>query len=311
MKREFELCSYKLNCPNFKTDFVKKTTTKLPPFELIKSKKEVFMLFDIPLISKKYYLKLSIPINEYEKRVEKIDKKLLESLIVKIFIIILTSIIFSFYVLKPLKKAYEINEEFIKDILHDFNTPISSIKANLYSLKKLNQENKYIKRIEANINSILYLQKNLQSFLNSTPKTNQEFDLKELIEKELQLFNSLYPHIKIENHLPKITLNTNEEAFKSIISNILSNAFKYNKKEGFVKIYKQNEYLVIEDNGRGIKNPDKIFERFYKESQRGIGIGMNIVKKLCDELNIDIKIESKLKKGTKIFLKIDHLEVKQ
>jgi signal transduction histidine kinase len=264
------------------------------------------MFFDIPYI-KNNYLKLSIPVSEYEKKVSKIDRKILDNISTDLIFILISSILFAFYVLKPLKKAYEINETFIKDILHDFNTPISSIQVNLYALKR-NPNPKYIKRIENSINAIIKLQENLKSFLNTSPGNKEKFDLYEIIEEELEIYKNLYPYINHYNFAKKTYLCTNKQAFRSIISNILSNAFKYNKKNGYVKIYLKNDNLIIEDSGIGVKNPEKIFDRFYKENQRGIGIGMNIVKKLCDELNISIKLTSKPNIGTTVTLNMSKIK---
>jgi len=60
--------------------------------------------------------------------------------------------------------------------------------------------------------------------------------------------------------------------------------------------------LIIEDSGVGIKEPQKIFDRYYKESQRGIGIGLHIVKKLCDEIGVDIRIETEIGVGSRFIL---------
>jgi len=91
------------------------------------------------------------------------------------------------------------------------------------------------------------------------------------------------------------------------LDNLISNAFKYNKKNGFIKVYLENKKLYIEDSGIGIKNPKKVFNRFYKENERGIGIGMSIVKKLADEFKIKIEIKSKINKGTIIILDLNLL----
>jgi len=77
-----------------------------------------------------------------------------------------------------------------------------------------------------------------------------------------------------------------------------------------VNIFLDQQTLMIKDSGIGMLNPSKIFERFYKEQDRGIGIGMHIVKKLCDELSIDIKIESREKNGTEIMLDLSQVILK-
>jgi len=87
-----------------------------------------------------------------------------------------------------------------------------------------------------------------------------------------------------------------------ILDNLLINAAKYNKENGDVQIQIKATTLSISDTGKGIKNANKIFDRFYKEHERGLGIGLHIVKKLCDELNIKIKVSSQVDKGTSFAL---------
>jgi signal transduction histidine kinase len=101
-------------------------------------------------------------------------------------------------------------------------------------------------------------------------------------------------------------LTCNKDAFIRILDNLLTNAAKYNKKNGSVFVTYKENVLEIEDTGIGIKNPDKVFQRFYKEHERGIGIGLHIVKKLCDELGIRIGLTSEVGTGTSFFLKLDN-----
>ena len=91
------------------------------------------------------------------------------------------------------------------------------------------------------------------------------------------------------------------------MDNLLSNAGKYNSANGEVNIVLQGSILTIQDTGKGIKKPSKVFDRYYKEQDRGIGIGLHIVKKLCDELTIPINIQSKKNAGTKIGLNLSHV----
>jgi len=203
-----------------------------------------------------------------------------------------------------------LNEEFVKDILHDFNTPIASMVINFKLLKKESGENKKISRLENNIETILTLQKNLQTFLKGINTQKEEFNLSDLLEERVQYFNVLYADVSYDLQVNNVLLLVNKDAFGRIIDNILSNAGKYNIANGRVNIIFEDEILIIQDSGIGIKDPSKIFERFYKEQDRGIGIGMHIVKKLCDELFIDIKIDSIEGKGTKIMLDLSKVIVK-
>jgi signal transduction histidine kinase len=182
--------------------------------------------------------------------------------------------------------------------LHDFNTPLTSLKLNLFLLKKECNSPK-IEKIEQNIKTILNYQENLKAFLSNNPLQKEKFNIKDIIDEKLRLYSLNYPTISYENRADCV-IEINKSAFSSILDNIISNAFKYNKKNGKVEIFLKDKKLYIKDTGIGIKNPKRVFDRFYKEQERGIGIGMNIVKKLTNELGIEVEIKSL--NGTEVIL---------
>ena len=298
IKRELEICSYKLNCKDVEVNFEKKSAT-FTPFIMKKDKNSFYMLFNVPQI-KNYLLKLSVSKKIYDKELFKIKHKIFTQFFIELLFILFIAALFVYILFLPLKEAYKINETFIKDILHDLNTPLTTLKLNLFLLKKEFGEHDKIKKIEHSVKTILQYQENLKVFLSNNPNQIETFNIKELIDEKLKFYSVNYPSIKYENRADcQITVNKN--SFSSILDNIISNAFKYNKKNGNIKIFLKDKQLVIKDSGIGIKNPKQVFKRFYKESERGIGIGMNIVKKLCDELKIDIVINSD-KSGTEVIL---------
>jgi signal transduction histidine kinase len=207
----------------------------------------------------------------------------------------------------PLRKALHINEEFVKDILHDFNTPISSMLINSKLLRREIGKNKKIDRLENNIETILSLQDNLQVFLKGVPTQSESFGLNELVKNRVNYFQVLYPDITYGIFVEKTTLRTKKDALRRVLDNILSNAGKYNISNGDVFIVMKNGFLSIRDTGKGIKNPSKVFNRYYKEQDRGIGIGLHIVKKLCEEMDIKLKIESEEDRGTTIILDLSNI----
>ena len=99
-----------------------------------------------------------------------------------------------------------------------------------------------------------------------------------------------------------VIIRSNKNAIDRILDNLLTNACKYNKKNGQVSIHLTNDKLIIKDTGIGIKNTKKVFQRYYKENENGLGIGMNIVKQLCDILEINIAITSIVDEGTMVEL---------
>ncbi len=64
---------------------------------------------------------------------------------------LLISFIFSLYTLHPLRRAYSTLEEFIKDIIHDLNTPITSIAINLKMMKRSDEVESISKSVECNL----------------------------------------------------------------------------------------------------------------------------------------------------------------
>ncbi len=295
------ICSYTLNCKEFKYDFAPKKSKYLLN-KIYESKNSIYALFPLPT-SKKYLLKVVYGKDKLKEDIINLGKKIFYIFFLATLIISLLAFILTLYSLKPIRDALKINQEFIKDILHDFNTPISAIRLNVELLKK-NCKSPYLDRITKSIDTIVSLQENLRLFLKNIKKESKQINVNSLVKSRVSFFKSLYPNLRYKViDKSRLNISTQEELFTRIIDNIISNASKYNKRGGYVYVIVDKNKIVIEDSGRGIKNPKKVFDRFYKESDRGIGIGLSIVKKLCDELDIKIDIESEPQKGTRVILK--------
>ena len=301
---EMKLCAYKIECQNLQTDFVDKQEDREE--NILYKDGDFYAYFKVPT-AEKYLMKVIYAKENYIPRVEALENTLLKKFWIYSIFAAIVSLLFSMYALLPLQRALRINEEFVKDILHDFNTPISSMLINLKLFKREVGDNQKIQRLENNIQSILSLQDNLHIFLKGVPAQSEDFSLRELIKNRVHYFEVLYPDVQYKVSIDNTVLKTNKDAFTRIMDNLLSNAGKYNIANGDVHVVLQGSSLSIHDTGKGIKKPDKVFDRYYKEQDRGIGIGLHIVKKLCDELMIPIHIKSKENKGTEIGLNLAHV----
>jgi len=301
---EMKLCAFSLSCDGLTTDFLDKAKDREE--NILYKDGDFYAYFKVPTVEK-YLMKVVYPRSSYADRITKLENQLFKRFLFYSIFAGIVSFLFSIYALLPLRRALHLNEEFVKDILHDFNTPISSMLINLKLFKREIGDNTKIARLENNIQSILSLQDNLRIFLKGTPVQEESFSLKDLMKNRMSYFDVLYPDIHYDIIMDKRILKTNKDAFTRIIDNLLSNAGKYNIAEGSVTIELEDEKLIIRDTGKGIKKPNKVFDRYYKEQDRGIGIGLHIVKKLCDELGISIKIESKQGEGTKIKLNLENV----
>ncbi len=294
-----KICSFDLKCEGLDLDFVpRKEGMKI--YSLYKDE-DLYSYFEVPTADD-YLLKVILPKETYEAYIADLRSDLLKKFVVYALLIALLSFLFSLYALRPLKKALQLNEEFVKDILHDINTPLSSLVVNFKLFKKEVGESRKIERMESNVSTILSLQNNLKAFLDHSQLQREEFGLRELIGERVGYFRTLYPKIGFETDLDGRRLYTNKDAFVRIVDNLVDNACKYNTTDGKVRIRTRDRQLLIEDDGAGIRDVKKVFDRFYKETERGIGIGLHIVRKLGDELGIDIRIRSRLNEGTVVIL---------
>ena len=91
-----------------------------------------------------------------------------------------------------------------------------------------------------------------------------------------------------------------------LISNLVSNAIKYNKQNGRIKITIQKPFFLISDTGIGIPYAEqsRIFERFYRVDKAkskelgGTGLGLAIVKHIVNNYDLTLELESKENEGT-------------
>ena len=265
----------------------------------------IYMLFQTDDHS---LMKIALPIEQYNNKQQQIKKRVWYWLLLYSSAVFLISVLFALYAIRPLKKALALNEEFVKDILHDFNTPLAALNINYKILQKKYGDDEALQRSHNAIKEILALQTNLHFFLNQSKLSSDTLPLKALLEERTTYFQTLFPSLTFQVNVGKVLLFTNTNAFVRILDNLLSNAGKYNNSEnGFIKITLKHNILHIEDNAEGIQHPEKIFERYYKEGENGTGLGLHIVKKLCDELGIEIRLKTTVGKGSTFMLDLSSI----
>jgi len=255
-------------------------------YELYFDKKNLYILTPF-LEDENSSLAIFYPLKSYQNLLGDIKHNIVMQSLFLSFIAGVISLIFSLFSLSPMRASLRLLEEFIKDIIHDLNTPITSILINL----KMMERNEEVESIAQSANAIAMLHKNLDVYLRNSKFEQERFSLKKALEEQITFFQPLYDHLNWEIEIEECIISSNKNAFSRIIYNLLSNACKYNSSNGFVKIIAKENSISISNDSYGIKKPSKVFERFYKESDRGLGIGLHIVEKLCFELGISKKLE--------------------
>lgn len=205
--------------------------------------------------------------------------------------------------LKPMNEYIKSLDIFIKDTTHEINTPISVILMSVETLKKDNlelEEQKKLERIRlASMQlSKIYSDLAAYNFPHSIENNNTNLQLDILLKERINFFTPFFVQkkLKITTNIKPVVFNGSKEKFTLLFDNLLSNAIKYNIKDGSVHLSLNENSFVIKDSGKGIntKDIDNIFERYTRFStySGGFGIGLFLVKKICDEYNIKIDVNT-------------------
>lgn len=238
--------------------------------------------------------------------------KLIILFVITIIFISLIAYLLGKLFLAPMRQSIKLLDEFIKDATHELNTPVSTILANAELLKSFYpelQESKELQRIEIAskrlsriYDDLAYVRLNHQRH-----RTIELINISQFIKERVDYFKSIAKAKQIDfthDITDNINLNIDREDIARIIDNLLGNAFKYTASKGTVKVVLNQEYLSIEDNGIGIdeSSKEKVLERFVRanKSEGGFGLGLSIVADIANYYRFDIKIQTKLKHGTKV-----------
>ena len=103
---------------------------------------------------------------------------------------------------------------------------------------------------------------------------------------------------------PNVLLQIDKNDALRLIDNLISNAIKYNKIEGTLKIYLDKQAFTVRDSGVGIDARDlkRITERFRRanKSEGGFGIGLDIVSQVVQYYGFMLEIDSQIEEGTEV-----------
>ena len=195
-------------------------------------------------------------------------------------------------------------KQFLKHAVHETNTPLSVIMGNIEMFEMEYGKNKYLSNIEVAMKNIFSIYDDL-SYLVKKDQVNQathNIDIVDFIRSRIDFFSSSALKAKskliFKSSRNKIILNFNEIKLQRIVDNNLTNAIKYTLPNETINVkleLNNNECdFIIESRSVQILDPQKIFEEYYREevSKDGFGLGLNLVKRICSEENVGIKLES-------------------
>lgn len=217
--------------------------------------------------------------------------------------------------------AMKMRQEFFSNVSHELKTPMTSIRgyselletgvindkdASKKALDKIHDE---VNNMSTLINDILMISRLenkdvdvIKHPVHLTPLVDEIIDTMQVeIDKK---------HLQVDKELEDITYTSNHQHMHQLLSNLITNAIKYNVDGGkiIIKSYQFGCNIIIEvsDTGRGISKIDqgRVFERFFRCDQGrdketgGTGLGLAIVKHIVQYYQGNITLTSKLHEGT-------------
>lgn len=257
----------------------------------------------IPLRFGDKYLEVSKPIRSYQETIGELKLRIGLTQFLLLLIFGLLSYRLAKNAIKPLEESIELLDSFSKDLIHDLNTPVTSIKLNLTLLEQMPglKETRVLQRLRKSVHTISELHENLTILLEEKTFQMERTELCGIVNEIVEVQRPLYKDITFIVDCKGFSATVNPKALKQMLQNIISNACRYNRPGGYVKIYSRGRSLIIEDSGKGIEEPDKIFERDYSGSGSS-GLGLDIVKRLAMAMRIEIDVNSGKESGTVFIL---------
>lgn len=193
--------------------------------------------------------------------------------------------------LKKIHDDYKNNKQFNENASHELQTHLAVIRANTEKMIDRSSQGIHmdsLSKIYDASNKLSQIQKSLlllSKINNREYSNNVDVPLHEVIVRSLNVFAEVahLRNITIKENIQPITVFMDAGLAEIMINNLVKNAVKYNIDNGFISIELHSDAFIIQNAGnKKMQNPEIMFERFEKGSDGNMGIGLAIVKQICD-----------------------------
>jgi signal transduction histidine kinase len=216
-------------------------------------------------------------------------------------------------------------KQFTSDASHELRTPLAVVRGTLEVLiRKPRSQEEFVEtikyciaetdRINLLVDQLLLLARfESQKEALKVENTNISVLVLDTLSRNAQAIKEKNIKVKTDS-IENLYMQTDGYLLSIVLENLVSNAVKYSKRGGIITLSasagKGSILLQVADNGVGIAREEqqKVFASFYRSrpeehiQTKGNGLGLSIVKRICELLDIEITIESELAVGTKVTL---------
>lgn len=197
--------------------------------------------------------------------------------------------------LRKISDDYRRTKEFNENASHELQTHLAIIRANTEKL--LNSQLHMPEVIHTIYNSTVKLSQAQKSLMllskigNLEYNNNISLDISEIVQQSLLLFQETMQirNISLIQKTESCVQFMDAGLAEIMVNNLLKNAVKYNIDGGYISIFLSQESFIVENSGLPFEgDPEILLERFSKGEKGNLGLGLSIVKKICELCNFGI-----------------------
>ncbi len=192
---------------------------------------------------------------------------------------------------------------FFRNAIHEIRTPLGVLQINLEFLENVMEDSKALKRARGGLNNLTNVYETIEYHIKykRIKFPREKINLSEFLKNRLDFFKILaeIKEIKLETSIENnIYMQISRMELQRLIDNNLSNAIKYSKENTIIEvklqIIEESIILIFTNQGEQIPDVDNIFKRYYRgnDIKGGFGLGLDIVKYICNLYNIKIAVKS-------------------
>jgi two-component system phosphate regulon sensor histidine kinase PhoR len=234
-------------------------------------------------------------------------------------------IVLTLHDITEIMQLSKIKKDFVVNVSHELRTPLTAIKGFVETMEdeERQKSKRYLEIIKRHTDRLISIVKDLQQLSELEAMERLEMEkvkIAQLLKPVLKMFEPRLTEKALQVVLDVDDVEVSADPFKleQVFINLIDNSIKYTEK-GRITISatqdKKQTEIVVEDTGIGIpkEHIPRIFERFYvvdkSHSRRmgGTGLGLSIVKHIVQAHHGAVTIESEVRKGTRIIIRLPRL----
>jgi signal transduction histidine kinase len=201
-------------------------------------------------------------------------------------------------------------KEFLRYTVHETNTPLSVILTNIELYNMKHEKERHISKIEVAVKNLFSIYDDLSYLVkkDQVPYPKAAIDLEAFLASRIDFFSEVAQMSRLNfSYMPRVKevyIYFNETKLQRIIDNTITNAIKYTLPNETIEVTLEADavflQLSIGSRSKEIRDGEKIFEAYYREAKGvdGFGLGLGLVKSLCQEEGVTIALDSSERKNT-------------